>query len=283
VPGGAAWLRALPDLVAGCARDWALTLGPPFEPASVSWVAPARLPDGTAAVLKVNFPDEESAHEADALAWWAGDGAVGLFASDAARRALLVERCLPGTPLWGVADEDAANDVAAGVLCRLWRPAPDGAPFRTLAEEAARWARDLPRRWARYGRPVPRRLLDQGVGLCADLAAAPPDAVVCHQDLHGGNVLSAGGDRWLAIDPKPLVGERAFDVASLLRDRRRALLAAPTPLAVVRRRLDLLAGELGLDRARARGWGIIHALAWGMADDAVYPEIVACAELVAAA
>jgi streptomycin 6-kinase len=45
----------------------------------------------------------------------------------------------------------------------------------------------------------------------------------------------------------------------------------------IRRRLDRLSGELGLDRERMRRWAVVHALAWGMEDDQWFPDIVACA------
>jgi streptomycin 6-kinase len=276
MPGGADWLASLPELVAGCAREWGLALGEPFEPGTVAWVAPAVLPDGTRAVLKVNFPDAESEHEADALAFWAGAGAVRLLAHDPERRALLLERCEPGGQLWEVADEDAAYGVAAAVFRELWRPAPPAAPFRALDAEALRWAQELPVHWAHHGEPFPRRLLDEAVRLCAELGASQPELVLCHQDAHGGNVLRSG-DRWLAIDPKPLVGERAFDLASALRDRRQSLLRRPDPARTLARRLDGFVADLGVDRARARGWGIVHALAWGLAPEAVYPDLIACA------
>jgi streptomycin 6-kinase len=48
-------------------------------------------------------------------------------------------------------------------------------------------------------------------------------------------------------------------------------------------RLDLLAGELGVERDRARGWAIVHALAWGMNDEALVPDVVECARLLAEA
>lgn len=86
--------------------------------------------------------------------------------------------------------------------------------------------------------------------------------MLLHQDFHGGNVLRAEREEWLAVDPKPLVGEREFDIASLLRDRRPALARDPDAPARVRRRLNRLVAELSLDRERTRGWGIAHALAW---------------------
>lgn len=281
-PRGSAWLSELPRLVAGCARDWQLTVRAPLEPGSVSWVAHAERPDGSRAVLKVSFPDAETEHEAEALELWAGRGAVRLYAYDRARHSLLLEPCEPGAPLWDVAHEDAANRIAAGVLARLWRPVPDGTPFRSLATDARRWARELPARYTRHGRPFARRLLEEAVSLCADLVDTQPEFVLCHQDFHGGNVLSAGEDRWLAIDPKPLVGERAFDLASLLRDRRDKLLSLPSPDRTIRRRLDLLTSSLSLERERVRGWGIVHALAWGLTEDDVNLPNIACAELLAA-
>ena len=81
--------------------------------------------------------------------------------------------------------------------------------------------------------------------------------MLLHQDLHGDNVLAAEREPWLAIDPKPLVGEREFGVAPIVRSRelghsRRDVLY----------RFDRLVSELGLDRERARGWTIGQTIAW---------------------
>ena len=279
VPGGEAWLAALPALVARFAAEWGLRLESPFEPATMSYVAPAVLVDGRQAVLKVTFPDPESAHEAAALAHWGGEGAVRLLAADAAGGALLVERCEPGTQLWDVGEDEALERVA-GVLAALGRrPVGEGAPFRRLADLAAAWAVELPVAWERLGRPCERRLLDEALAFLAQ--PRPCERFLLHQDLHGGNVLRASRG-WLAIDPKPLVGERAFDAASYLRDRRAALVADPAAGArVVRRRLEALSDALALDRARLRGWGIVHALAWGFSARVESEPMVACARWLA--
>jgi streptomycin 6-kinase len=247
-----------------------------YTDANVSFVAPAELPDGTPAVLKINVPDLETEFEADALEHWNGEGAVTLLAHDRARRALLVERCEPGTQLWEVADEEEANEIAVGVLQQLWRRAPSAPSYRRVADEAERWAVELPERWERLGRPFERSLLDRAVACLLELGADQDELVVCHQDFHGGNVLLAQRG-WLAIDPKPLLGEREFDTASLLRDRRDELVVDPHPAARVRQRLDQLSSDLGLDRERMRGWGVAHALAWGLDDDGLHVAMVACA------
>jgi streptomycin 6-kinase len=239
------------------------------------------LRDGTRAVLKVKFPDADGEHEADALVCWSGKGAVRVLAHDRSRSAVLMERCDPGLSLWSVPEEVEATRLAASVLRLLWTaPAPD-APFRSLEGVAKRWAENLRFGWVRHGQPCSRRVLGMAVSLCAELGGSMTERVVCHQDFHGGNVLLAGDGRWLAIDPKPLVGERAFDLALLLRDRRGAVMGTLHPDCALRRRLDVLVGELDVNRARALGWGVVHALVSGLSDDAIYPDLVAMAELLA--
>src|SRR5262249_15154675 len=205
-------LERLPRLVAECAELWGLDPGPAFADSNVSWVAPAKLADGREAVLKLSVPEPESEHESDALAFWAGEGAARLLGHDAERWALLVERCVPGTSLWSLPDEEEANRLAAGVLRRLWRVPPPDHPFRPLAVDASGWSEELRAEWRDAGEPFERSLVEQASALARELAESQGELVVVHQDFHGGNVLLAERG-WLAIDPKPLLGEREFDTA----------------------------------------------------------------------
>ena len=283
-PDGSIWLQHLPDILGECAHLWSLELGEPFDLAHVSYVAPVELRDNTSGVLKINFPEDESEHEADALVHWDGEGAVRLLGRYDERRALLVERCKPGTRLWETRDGDDVTRTVAGVLRRLWKAPPDGHPFRLLEDAAASWVDELPEGWERLGRPYEQELLEEAIAFLREAGPAQGEAVVLHQDLHGGNILRARREPWLAIDPKPLVGEREFDTASFLRDRRWELRNTPLASVRVRRRLDLLAAELDLDRDRMRGWGIAHALAWGMSGKPEQDrDMAACARWLAAA
>jgi streptomycin 6-kinase len=281
VPGGAAWLDSLASVVDACSERWSLRVGPAFEGQNVSHVRAVDLPDGTPAVLKINFPEPESEHEADALRLWDGRGAVKLLGYEQSMRALLLERCEPGTPLWAIEDDEEATHIAAEALRRIWRAPPAGHAFRSLREEAAWWAGKLPADWDALGRPFERRLIDEAVAACLELGPDQCDEVVLHQDFHGGNVLRAEREPWLVIDPKPLVGERAFDAGSLARDRR-WLLGQRDDAARLRRRLDVLSSELGLDRERVRRWGIAHALIWGFSDSKVEPDMIESARILVA-
>jgi streptomycin 6-kinase len=254
LPEGREWLARLPQLLEECRERWALELEEPYAYAFASFVVPAG-----DAVLKIQFPDRESEHEADALRLWGGDGAVRLYDYDVERRALLLERLRPGTPLKARGPEESL-DVIAALLRRLWKPA--GAPFRTLAEEAAWWLEDLEDTWERNGQPFERRLLDAALDALRELPTTQGEQVVLHQDLHADNVLAAEREPWLAIDPKPLVGEREFGLAPVIRGGELG-----HDQQSVRYRLDRLTSELGLDRERARGWAIGQTLAWAGGDD----------------
>lgn len=279
VPGGAEWLESLPSIVERCAERWSLRVGRPFEQGNVSLVLAVKLPEETPAVLKINFPEAESEHEPDALTLWDGEGAVRLLSYDEPSRALLIERCEPGTPLWLVEDDEEATRIAAGALRRIWRAPPVDHGFRLLAQETEHWARELPSYWQTQAEPFERSLLDEAVAACVEFGEGQGEQVVLHQDFHGGNVLRAEREPWLVIDPKPLVGEREFDAGSLARDRR-WLLGQGGDRARLARRLDVLSSELGLDRERVRRWGIAHALAWGVGREKLEADMVECARIL---
>jgi len=235
------WLASLPDLVAECAAEWKLRLETPFD-TPISLVVPAG-----DVVLKVNAPSHvEADTEADALEQWAGDGAVRLLARDDERRALLVERCIPGTRLWDAGVDEIA--VVAELMPRLQVEMGADHPFALLADEAERWAEEVPRRYSQAGAPFERGLLDSALDVFRSVDRTA--SFLVNQDLHGGNILRAQREPWLVIDPKPLVGERELEASALLRNT-----------TEVSRWLDALR-DLGLDRERARGWGIAHNLAW---------------------
>jgi streptomycin 6-kinase len=221
------------------AAEWGLELGPPFALSRYSFVAPA----GEDAVLKVTpTENDESDEEVDALALWDGDGAVRLLRHDRGRRALLLERARPGNDISTLPD-DEATAIAVEIGLRLWRPA--GEPFRWLGDHVPRWL-DAAERSNQEGReliPLARELygtLDVG------------RSTLVHGDFHHHNILDAG-ERFLAIDPKPMLGEPEYDVPSFLWN--------PLPyrmrLDVTELRIAAFAAA-GLDEHRIRAWTVIR-------------------------
>jgi streptomycin 6-kinase len=112
---------------------------------------------------------------------------------------------------------------------------------------------------------------------------APP--VLLHGDLHHHNILSAERQPWLALDPKGVIGEPAYEVGALLRNPFPQILSLPGPGRLLARRVDQLAAELDFDRQRLVGWGIAQAVlaAWWSFEDHGHgwQGCLTCAELLA--
>lgn len=283
-PAGAEWLRQLPTVVAECARRWALTVGPPFGDIGYSYVAPVvRGCDGRA-VLKVAFLNHEFTSELEALRLYGGRGAAQLLDADPDRGALLLERLEPGTPLTSITDDEQATRIAAQLMRELWRPVPSQHPF----PEVAGWGSGLQKLREHFGGgtgPLPAALVEQAEALFVELAGSMAEPVLLHGDLHHGNILAARRQPWLAIDPKGVVGEPAYEVGSLLRNPWSRPLAVPQPARILARRLDVLAEELGIERRRLHGWGLAQAVlsAWWCIEDegCGWEPAIAYAELLA--
>lgn len=256
---GVAWLAELPMLVELSAAKWGLRVGQPFEgPGQVSWTSPVVRADGTDAVLKVALPHADARHQVAALRAYNGEGAVRLLEASDDGWALLLERCRPGTPL-GALSIDESNQVVVGLLPKLWS-APVTGPFPALGDVASEWVR-------RFAVAAPKAgydptIVQLAVSVAAKLGTDTPDEVLLHGDMGGGNVLAAERQPWLAIDPLPLVGDPAYDLAQLLATRMRRLREVADPVSELRRQIASLSAVLGLDRMRVAGWALVKAHGW---------------------
>ena len=244
---GREWIGRLPELVGRARTRWELRLGDPFTSGASSWCAPARSADGRPVVVKISFPHDEARDEAAALRAWRGHGVPVLLGHDADDWALLLERVQPGTPLSTAGGTVRERFAAAAEVARALWSVPTDAPVASMAQVGAAWALRLEERGGRFGVPV---------AAAADLLRTLPGSggTVVHGDLNPGNVLSAGGGRWLAIDPKPMRGDPAYDLWPLL-EQVGDPFAAADPTAVLRTRSDLVAGLLDLDPGRVAAWG----------------------------
>lgn len=255
------WLAGLPQLVAGLASRWSLSVGEPFQPGGqCSWTAPATDGAGTALVLKVafRFPGGEERDEAAGLRAWDGNGAVRLHAACHSQCAygLLLERCLPGTPLGQLLPEPEQDVVVAALLRRLWAQPHGPYPFRLLAQMCAAWAEEFEAGYA-AARPADRidpGLARAGIALFRELPGAAASHVLLATDLHADNILAACREPWLVIDPKPYVGDPAYDVLQHMLNCDGRLAADPAGLA------DRMAGLAWLDPGRVRLWLFARAV-----------------------
>ncbi|MGA4839275.1 aminoglycoside phosphotransferase family protein [Streptomyces sp. G45] len=268
VPGDADtddWLRTLPELAERAVARRELTVERVQVPGGrSSLVLLVRLKDGTPAVLKLVPPRSRPLSERAALAHWGGLGAARLLDadSDAAADAdgvLLVERLQRDVSVRSLPEAKSMLE-AAGTLRRLWVAPPSDHRFETVAERTGRQADAL--RAARDPEVAP--LVDAALAAREALLADPGEARLLHGTFRQSKVLAAERVPWLAVGPDPVVGECAFDLARLVRDRVEDLIASPSGAAVARRRLKRLAESLEVDQERLRGWALFRAVESGV-------------------
>ncbi|WP_309238362.1 aminoglycoside phosphotransferase family protein [Actinoplanes aureus] len=246
-----AWLATLPRLVDEFADRWSLAIGPPFQPGGqCAWVAPASDGAGRELVLKVAWRHDEALHEAEGLRAWDGDGTVRLYdhATDDTTSVLLLERCRPGTALGEVLPEVQQDPIVAGVLRRLWRAQGDPAQFRPLQVMCDAWATEFQERLADTPGRLDPGLARAGIRLLRTLPATADRRVLLCTDLHAGNILAADREPWLAIDPKPYLGDPTYDAVQHLLNCQQRLMADPAGLA------SRMADLLELDAGRLTQW-----------------------------
>lgn len=214
-----------------------------------------------------------------------GRACVRLLDDDRERGALLLERVRPGTTLIAIEDDGERTRIAARVMGRLWRPAPGAHRFPTVE----RWAAGLARLRARFDGgtgPLPPDLVDTAERLFVELIDSMGEPVLLHGDLHHENILCSEREEWLAIDPKGLVGEPAYEVGALLRNPLPWLFeqSRPRPAELTARRASVLAEALGFDRERILRWGFAQAVlsAWWCIEDAggCWQDQIHCAEII---
>ena len=265
-PAGTAWCDRLPELVARYATRWAVVPGEPY-PATWHWVAPAG-----ETVLKIGYPtvERDVAREAAVLSVWDGRGAVRLLAADVGgddAEAVLLEWARPGTDLLAAPDEEAFS--LMGAVARALHTAGHARPG--LAVDAGALV-DL-----HTGHPdLPPRVTGAAADVLDGLLATTGVRALCHGDLHHANVLRAGKE-WLAIDPHGVWGEPALDAGTALLNPPRPWASIPDLIAIVDRRVALLAEGLAVPAERVRAWGRVSAVVgavWtaqdhGRADDDV--------------
>ncbi|CAL9600798.1 hypothetical protein SUDANB15_05398 [Streptomyces sp. enrichment culture] len=274
-PNGDDWLERLPELVRQAVALRELTVDRVQVPGGrSSLVVLVRTADGTPAVLKLAPRRARPESERAALAHWGGRGAVRLLEPPPGPRlrsngegppstegVLLLERLHPDVSVRSLPEARALLE-AAETLRRLWVEPPQDHAFETVAERTGRQAEAMRARAATDPEVAP--LVEAALAAREELLAAPPEHRLLHGTFRQSKVLSGERLPWLAVGPDPVVGEHAFDLARLVRDRVEDLIAQPSGATTTRRRVKRLAESLEVDRERLRGWTLFRAVESGV-------------------
>lgn len=263
---GRTWIKRLPSILATCEDRWHLTIGPPVHNLSFNYVASAVLADGTEVMIKTGLTDEFPA-QPKMLQHVNGSGMVRLLTYDETLKAMLMERLRPGVSLRTVKNDELAMQIAADVMRKIWHPLPQGHyPFPTVSDWGQAFTHVRQRYQGGTG-PFPSAMFDKAEKIYAELCKSMTNVVLLHGDLHQDNILAAKHETWVAVDPKGVIGEPAYEIGAILRNFWPDILTHPNPAALTKHRIDQLAEILGFDRERVYLWGFSQAVLsslWGI-------------------
>lgn len=263
---GERWLDNLPDLIAEIADKWSLEMENHFEDLSFHYVAPCTCADGTKAVLKLGYAEENSIlySEAKILKFLSGNGAVKLLKFDERFCALLLERLLPGENLIELCkqNDEQATATAIGVLKNFRQPSLPNSGFPTLQE----WIKSL---LSAHNTLFPQTFIRKAQHYFSELIAASKQDFLLHGDLHHGNILSAQRESYLAIDPKGIVGDIGFEISVFLNNPRSWVLNHPRREKILKTRLEMFSQSFEIEPQNLRKWAYAEAVlsAWWTFED----------------
>jgi streptomycin 6-kinase len=264
---GEAWFGELPRIIHELERQWSLKVLKPFPGIEFNFVAPAVLEDGIDAVVKISPPFEriEIHSEAKYLRVRGGQGAVELLAEDRDRRAILIEYAMPGEALFKCFSENPFRcvDPAIEVLRSILRPPPpDMSDVDTLDNWFYNFRRyretDFPKRYAEKAFEIYERLSNQ-----------PDRTFYLHGDFHPGNVVTATRERFLAIDPKGIVGHIGYEISVFLNNLHWWQKKDPDIKAYLKNAIRQFAAAFDLNERELREWAYAGMVigAWWNFDD----------------
>jgi len=255
------WLDDLPDLIAAVTAEWDLVVtGTARDVDGFGMTIPANRGDDRV-LVRIAYPDGWFEDQTRALEAWGGNGALRLLEHDP-RGAHLRLAPDPGASLATERNQMRALRLAADALRRLWIDPPDG--LQTVTAEVRAWVAELEPRYESVHEPFEESLLQEAEQLFRAYMPTQATKVLLHGDARI-DAFVLDGDGAVAIDPRPLVGEPAFDAASLLRDRPQEI-AADTAAGtqLLQSRLDHLTDLLDVDASRVKGWATAVSVDMGL-------------------
>lgn len=264
---GQRWLKSLPKLQEKLAQCWSLSDIQPIQDLSYNYLAFATNPEYKSVVLKLGVPHLELETEIQALHVFNGNSTVRLLKTDTSLGALLLERILPGDNLLSIQDDLESTRIAARLMSNIWKPAPSEIAFPTARD----WCQGFQRYLDKHHNngPLPPDLVEQATNLSNKLLANSEKQFLLHGDLHHMNILRKKDQTWIAIDPKGIIGEPAFEVGALLLNPVPDLVSWPDLEEVQEQRLIILEEILNISKKRLADWSFVRAVLsaiWSLED-----------------
>ena len=235
-------------------RAWSIEVDRLIAETATSWVYRVHKDDGFA-VLKILKPyGADEIGGANLMQWCGGDGMAIIH--DIKDHMILME-WLGGASLGDMSrsgQDDQATTILCDVAAAMHRPRSAPPPKLTLlAQQCEPLTGNAPDCWPSAQLDVFKYVSRLAKAL---LANSPPPQPL-HGDLHHDNIMHSPRG-WLAIDPKGLWGDPAYEFSNVFRNPVGAKALATDPVRLVRV-AEIIASRTALPKNRILGWAAVHS------------------------
>jgi len=207
------WVDSLPKFLEKLIEEWNLELGSVYtDNVSCSYVVNCIVQRKYHAVLKIGLPHLEAINEIEGLDLLNGNPTVKLLKYNKEMNAMLLEKCIPGTNLNRL-QEPFQDKIICNLLKELWNVNYKNENFRPLEKMVNLWNEETYKNLNSF---PDSNLAKEGCLIKEELINSTKQSVLLATDLHAGNVLKAQRKPWLAIDIKPFIGDRTYDLTQHL-------------------------------------------------------------------
>ena len=251
-------MKSQTTLLRFLAQKWSLTKLVAIEHSGVNLVFTARK-NRTPVILKI-IPDAHAfTAELHALEYYKKHGVVPLLRKDSKHQALLLEYIQPGISLKTLfpRQDSEAVHITAQLIKRLRAASHEKAAVYSISfkklDEITHTLQTINKS------ALPEKLLSTAKKFSATLLKEKHSTIL-HGDLHHENILLSAKDGWLAIDPKGLIGDPAYEVATFICNPMPELMNRINIIALLKTRFSLFSALLGVDMQRLYKWAYVRAV-----------------------
>jgi streptomycin 6-kinase len=279
---GQEWLDNLPNLVNQLADHWNLSNLQVLPSLSYNYVLSC-FQNKKPVILKVGFCKKELQAEANALRAFAGHGCIKLLDHNVELGALLLQRAVPGTTLKSTTLKSTTLIATSPAVLNSSFPEQDEHAVKIISNvikalqsaklpsvglfpDISVWLAILDTDWN-----IPQKYLAKARNLREHLLSTSINKVLLHGDLHHENILWCGQDKWIAIDPKGVIGDPVFEVGASIRNPIPDLLKNNDVSQIIQNRINIFSEQLNVDYKRIFDWVYIQSVmcaCWAMEDNA---------------
>lgn len=252
---GKKWLKNLPDIIKALTSEHNLSDLKPLNNLSYNYVLSGFL-DNKPIILKLGLDDDALTLEASSLQAFAGFGGMKVLLAQ--KGFLVLEKAVPGISLksYFPSKDNDSIEITCNIINVLHQaPIPKTSKFPNIHDWLKRLDHDTSNKNLKNYLHKARDIGDQ-------LLATAPDSVLLHGDLHHENIIKHG-DNWVVIDPKGVIGEPAYEIATFIRNPIPELLKSRNIARIINNRIAYFAYKLKIKPERIKGWCFVQAvLAW---------------------